>query len=138
MLKTVNFQEEGEDDDDEFGGYGGGGKEENDGIWCQHGQLFINGSSSGDVVQVSTYMGIYSLFYTLSLSPSLSYSLYLTLYLSLNLSLPLFLPLSLSPSYLESTCTKLLVISCMCIVPPLPSPHKHDYDIKDGCESPYF
>ena len=40
---------------DEFGGFGGE-NDGNDGIWCQHGKLFIDGSSSGDVVQVSTYV----------------------------------------------------------------------------------
>jgi hypothetical protein len=38
-------------EDDEFGDFGC--KEQGDGIWCQHGKLFIDGSSSGDVVQVT-------------------------------------------------------------------------------------
>jgi hypothetical protein len=40
-----------EREDDEFGDFGC--KEQSDGIWCQHGKLFIDGSSSGDVVQVA-------------------------------------------------------------------------------------
>lgn len=44
------LQSEGDDEDDEFGDFSP--KPGNDGIWCQHGKLFIDGSSSGDVVQV--------------------------------------------------------------------------------------
>ena len=39
-----------DNEDDGFGDFSC--QEENDGIWCQHGKLFIDGSSSGDVVQV--------------------------------------------------------------------------------------
>ena len=49
MLHYISLQD---NEDDDFGDFKC--KEEDDGVWCQHGKLFIDGSSSGDVVQVST------------------------------------------------------------------------------------
>jgi hypothetical protein len=46
-----NEEEEDDDDDDEFGFGGGGGKGDQLEIFCKHGRLFIDGSSSGDVIQ---------------------------------------------------------------------------------------
>jgi len=44
--------EEGdEDEDDEFGDFGGGDRDGGEEVWCMHGELFIDGSSSGDVIQ---------------------------------------------------------------------------------------
>jgi hypothetical protein len=50
----VDEEEEGEeeDEDDDFGDFGGGGdRGGGDEVWCMHGELFIDGSSSGDVIQ---------------------------------------------------------------------------------------
>jgi hypothetical protein len=42
--------EDDEEEDDDYGfGFGGG----EDDIWCKHGRLFLDGSSSGDVIQVT-------------------------------------------------------------------------------------
>jgi hypothetical protein len=56
-------------EDDEFGDFGC--KDQGDGIWCQHGKLFIDGSSSGDVVQVTrTHKSTMIIFETDSINSS--------------------------------------------------------------------
>lgn len=51
--EAAEVVEEGEEEeeDDEFG-FGGDDEEDEMDIWCKHGSLFIDGSSSGDVIQV--------------------------------------------------------------------------------------
>jgi hypothetical protein len=39
------------EDDDEFGYSAGASDKDDDGVWCKNGKLFLDGSSSGDVVQ---------------------------------------------------------------------------------------
>ena len=51
QLEDEDENEEEEDEDDEFGDFGGGDRDGGDEVWCMHGKLFIEGSSSGDVIQ---------------------------------------------------------------------------------------
>jgi hypothetical protein len=52
---TEEFNSDSDAEEDEFGEFGDFGDissgDKGDGIWCQHGKLFIDGASSGDVVQ---------------------------------------------------------------------------------------
>jgi hypothetical protein len=66
-VKDEEEDEESEEEDDEFGGFGGAESQDEvcacnplnlhishhmGQIWCKHGKLFLDGSSSGDVIQV--------------------------------------------------------------------------------------
>jgi hypothetical protein len=44
-------EEEGGEEEDDYGGFGSSSGSAEVDVWCQHGKLFIDGVSSGDVVQ---------------------------------------------------------------------------------------
>ena len=48
---AVEAGEEGGEEEDDYGGFGSSSGSAEVDVWCQHGKLFIDGVSSGDVVQ---------------------------------------------------------------------------------------